>query len=144
MTTMTLQDLSKKMQKIDFCMMSTLAATGAISTRPMSNNGDVDYDGDTWLFSYRDTRKVAEITADPRVTLTFSAPPSLLGKPGIFIALEGKATLIDDRDAFAAHWISDLDRWFPQGIDTPGLVLIQVRAAIAQYWDGEDNGRIPI
>lgn len=144
MTTMTLQDLSKKMQKIDFCMMSTLAATGAISTRPMSNNGDVDYDGDTWLFSYRDTRKVAEITADPRVTLTFSAPPSLLGKPGIFIALEGKATLIDDRDTFAAHWISDLDRWFPQGIDTPGLVLIQVRAAIAQYWDGEDNGRIPI
>lgn len=144
MTTMTLQDLSKKMQKIDFCMMSTLAATGAISTRPMSNNGDVDYDGDTWLFSYRDTRKVAEITADPRVTLTFSAPPSLLGKPGIFIALEGTAALIDDRDAFAAHWISDLDRWFPQGIDTPGLVLIQVRAAIAQYWDGEDNGRIPI
>ena len=144
MTTMTLQDLSKKMQKIDFCMMSTLAATGPISTRPMSNNGDVDYDGDTWLFSYRDTRKVAEITADPRVTLTFSAPPSLLGKPGIFIALEGTAALIDDRDAFAAHWISDLDRWFPQGIDTPGLVLIRVRAAIAQYWDGEDNGRIPI
>ena len=144
MTSMTVQDLSKKMQKIDFCMMSTLAATGAISTRPMSNNGDVDYDGDTWLFSYRDTRKVAEITADPRVTLTFSAPPSLLGKPGIFIALEGTAALIDDRDAFAAHWISDLDRWFPQGIDTPGLVLIKVRAAIAQYWDGEDNGRIPI
>ena len=144
MTTMTLQDLSKKMQKIDFCMLSTLGPTGAISSRPMSNNGDVDYDGDTWLFSYRDTRKVAEITADPRVTLTFSAPPSLLGKPGIFIALEGTAALIDDRDAFAAHWISDLDRWFPQGIDTPGLVLIKVRAAIAQYWDGEDNGRIPI
>lgn len=144
MTTMTLQDLSRKMRKIDFCMLSTLGPTGAIASRPMSNNGDVDYDGDTWLFSYRDTRKVAEISVDPRVTLTFSAPPSLLGKPGIFIALQGSATLIDDKGEFAAHWISDLDRWFPQGVDTPGLVLIKVHADIAHYWDGEDNGSIPI
>ncbi|MBW8322042.1 MAG: pyridoxamine 5'-phosphate oxidase family protein [Arenimonas sp.] len=144
MTTMTLQDLSKKMRKIDFCMLSTIGASGAISSRPMSNNGDVDYDGDTWLFSYRDTRKVAEIEADPRVSLTFSAPPSLLGKPGIFIALQGAAKLIDDKGQFEAHWISDLDRWFPQGIDTPDLVLIQVHADMAHYWDGEDNGSIPV
>lgn len=50
MTSMTLPELSKRMQKIDFCMMCTLAPTGAISTRPMSNNGDVDYDGDTGCF----------------------------------------------------------------------------------------------
>lgn len=142
MTTMTLPELSKKMQKIDFCMMSTLGSTGAISTRPMSNNGDVDYDGDTWLFSYRDTRKVKDIAADPRVTLTFSAPPSLLGKPGIFIALEGKASLIDDKETFKAHWNDSLDRWFPEGVDTPGLVLIQVHADLAHYWDGEDAGTI--
>lgn len=142
MTTMTLPELSKKMQKIDFCMMCTLGSTGPISTRPMSNNGDVDYDGDTWLFSYRDTRKVKDIAADPRVTLTFSAPPSLLGKPGIFIALEGKASLIDDKEAFKAHWNDSLDRWFPQGVDTPGVVLIQVHADLAHYWDGEDAGTL--
>lgn len=142
MTTKTLPELSKKMQKIDFCMMCTLAPTGAIATRPMSNNGDVEYDGDTWLFSYRDTRKVKDIAGDPRVTLTFSAPPSLLGKPGIFIALEGKASLIDEKETFQAHWNDGLDRWFPQGVDTPGIVLIKVHADLAHYWDGEDAGTI--
>ena len=142
MTSLTLPELSKKMQKIDFCMLSTLASTGAIATRPMSNNGEVDYDGDTWLFSYRETRKVAEISADPRVSLTFTAPPSLLGKPGIFIALEGQAAVIDDKAAFEAHWHESLDRWFPQGVETPGLVLIRVHADLAHYWDGEDAGTL--
>lgn len=140
--TMTLPELSKKMQKIDFCMLSAKDAAGVISSRPMSNNGEVDYDGDSYFFSYTDTRKIRELTADPTVSLTFTAPPSLLGKPGIFIAVEGHASLIADKVVFEAHWTSDLDRWFPQGIDTPGIVLIKVKADTAEYWDGEDNGRI--
>lgn len=83
-----------------------------------------------------------DIAGDPRVTLTFSAPSSLLGKPGIFIALEGEASLIDDREAFNAHWSDSLDRWFPEGVETPGLVLIKVHADLAHYWDGEDAGTI--
>ncbi|MCM2473013.1 pyridoxamine 5'-phosphate oxidase family protein [Rhizobium sp. CG5] len=140
--TMTLPDLATKMKKIDFCMMLTKADAGTIASRPMSNNGDVDYDGDSFFFSYQDTDKVRQITADPTVSLTFTAPPSLLGKPGIFVAVEGKASLIADRAVFEAHWVSDLDRWFPQGIATPGVVLIKVHAETVQYWDGEDSGRI--
>ena len=45
MAAMTLEELSEKMRKIDFCMLSTREAGGGISTRPMSNNGDVEYDG---------------------------------------------------------------------------------------------------
>lgn len=142
--TLTLPDLSKKMQKIDFCMMLTQSGDGTISSRPMSNNGDVDYDGDSYFFSYTDTRKVRELTADPTVSLTFTAPPSLLGKPGIFVAVSGRASLIADKSVFEAHWTKDLDRWFPEGIDTPGIVLIKVHAAKAEYWDGEDNGVITL
>lgn len=142
--TLTLPELAKKMQKIDFCMMLTKSEFGAIASRPMSNNGDVDYDGDSFFFSYTDTRKIRELTADPSVSLTLTAPPSLLGKPGIFVAVEGRASLIADKAVFEAHWTSDLDRWFPEGIDTPGLVLIKVHADTIQYWDGEDNGVIRI
>jgi hypothetical protein len=88
MATMTLSDIAKKLKKIDFCMLATKADTGAISHRPMSNNGDVEYDGDSWFFSHDDTNKVADIRRDPRVTLSFTEPPSLLGKPGIFLSIE--------------------------------------------------------
>lgn len=125
MAAMSLEELSQKMRKIDFCMLSTRQHDGGVSTRPMSNNGDVEYDGDSWFFSFDDTRKVAAITRDPRVSLSLTASPSLLGKPGIFVVIEGQASVIKDKAEFEAHWVSDLDRWFEQGIDTPGLVLIR-------------------
>ena len=40
--------------------------------------------------------------------------------------------------------MSDLDRWFPEGIDTPGILLIKVSAIEIEYWDGEENGRISL
>ena len=117
----------------------TNAGAGRIATRPMSNNGDVEYDGDSWFFSYEDTRKVSEIEGINDVLLTFTAPPSLLGKPGIFIAVEGSASVIRDKAMFEDHWSSGLERWFPEGTETPGLVLIKVSAASIRYWDGEEN-----
>ena len=100
MASMTLEDLSSQLKKIDFCMLSTNAGSGRISARPMSNNGDVEYDGDSWFFSYEDSRKITEIEGIDIVSLTFTAPPSLLGKPGIFIAVEGVASLVRDKAAF--------------------------------------------
>ena len=37
------------------------------------------------------------------------ASPKLLSKPGIFIAIEGNATLVKDREMFKKHWVSDLE-----------------------------------
>ncbi len=143
MSAMTLEDLSKQLRKIDFCMLTTWGST-AMSTRPMSNNGDVDYDGDSWFFSYEDTKKISEIKSNPEVSLSFTAPPSLLGTPGIFIAVEGAAELIDDRREYQTHWREDLERWFPQKVATPGVLLIKVHARKLQYWNGEENGTINI
>ena len=142
MASMTLEDLSSQLKKIDFCMLSTNAGSGRISARPMSNNGDVEYDGDSWFFSYEDSRKITEIEGIDAVSLTFTAPPSLLGKPGIFIAVEGVASLVRDKAALEEHWIPDLERWFPDGVDTPGIVLIKVSASSSRYWDGEENGEV--
>ena len=41
-------------------------------------------------------------------------------------------------------WTRDLDRWFEQGVDTPGLVLIKVHAKSLHYWDGEEEGEVLI
>nr|WP_314088249.1 pyridoxamine 5'-phosphate oxidase family protein [uncultured Shinella sp.] len=144
MSSMTLPEIARKLKKIDFCMMSTHGGSSVITNRPMSNNGDVDYDGDSWFFSFEDTRKVADIARDPQVTLAFTEPPSLLGKPGVFISIEGEARISKDKAQFEEHWVPDLDRWFTEGADTPGLVLIQVRGKRVQYWDGEENGTLTL
>jgi len=38
------------MRKLDFCMMTTQSDKG-MRARPMSNNGEVEFDGDVWFFS---------------------------------------------------------------------------------------------
>jgi general stress protein 26 len=140
----TLQDLSKEMSDIDFCMLSTKAEGGQIGARPMSNNGDVEYKGDSYFFSYGDATTVSDIERDPKVGLSFQGKKGLLGKPPIFISVEGQAELIRDKAAFREHWVSDLDYWFDDGIDTPGIVLIKVHANRIHYWDGRDEGELRV
>lgn len=144
MATMTLPTLSEKMKDIDFGMLSTKSATGTISSRPMSNNRNVDYDGESRFFAYGNSRKVADIENDPVVSLTFTAAPSLFGKPGIFLSVEGSARLIRNKETFEKHWDESLDRWFPEGVDTPDLVMIEVQAAIIKYWDGDEDGQVTL
>lgn len=35
--------------------------------------------------------------------------------------------------------MEDLNRWFEDGVDTPGLTLIRVRAGRIRWWGGEDG-----
>ena len=142
MAGMTLDQLSEKISDIDFGMLSTKTDGGAVSSRPMSNNGDVEYDGDSYFFCHESTRMVSDIEANPQVGLTFTGKKGLLGKPPIFIAIVGNAELIRDKARFEEHWVEDLERWFKQGVDTPGLTLIKVRAERIHYWDGEDEGEL--
>ena len=144
MAELTLADLSAKMRKIDFTMLFTRTENGALAGRPMSNNGDVDYDGDSWFFTDGETRTVADIARDPQVGLSFQGAAGLLGKPPLFVSVEGKGRLIRDKEEFRKHWVPDLERWFPDGVDTPGLVLIHVKARRIHYWSGEDEGQIDL
>lgn len=142
--TKTLKDIAEKMRDIDFTMFSTRTDSGAIASRPMSNNRDVDYDGDSWFFTTEDSRMVSDIAADPTVGLTFQGKAGMLGLRPFFVALEGRADLIRDRAQFEQHWTKDLERWWPEGAATPGLVLMKVHAERAHYWDGEDEGEVAL
>ena len=141
---MTLKDLAKAMRDIDFAMLTTRAEDGSKAARPMSNNGEVEYDGDSWYFTWEDSRTVRDIGRDPQVGLSFQGSKGLLGKPPLFVSVEGDAQLIRDKAQFAVHWTDGLDRWFKQGVDTPGLALIKVHARRIHYWDGEDEGEVPL
>lgn len=144
MASKTLQDIAETMRDIDFTMLFTRSENGALAGRPMSNNRDVAYDGDSYFFTMGDTRKVQDIGRDPQVAMSLQGSAGLFGKPPMFIAIEGKAELIRDRQAFDAHWNPDLERWFAQGADTPGLTLIKVHASRIHWWHGEDEGDLKV
>ncbi|HEX8839161.1 MAG TPA: pyridoxamine 5'-phosphate oxidase family protein [Sphingomicrobium sp.] len=144
MAELTLSDISEKMRDIDFAVLSTRTHGGAIAARPMSNNRQVEYDGDNYFFTLQDTGSIQDITNDPNVGLSFQGRSGALGMKPFFITIEGRAEMIRDKNQFAEHWTSDLDEWFKDGIDTPGLVLIKVDAQRLHYWDGYHQGEIDL
>ncbi len=142
MSEMSLSDLSEKMRDMDIAMLSTHTDGGAIASRPMSNNREVDYDGDSYYFTWDKSRMVADIERDPKVSLSFHGSSGLLGSTPFLIAVEGRAEVIRDKARFEEHWNSDLERYFEDGIDTPGVVMIKVRATRLHYWNGEEDGEV--
>ncbi len=144
MAVMNLSDLAKKMRDIDFSILSTHTEGGEIAGRPMSNNREVEYDGNSYYFAWEQSRMVSDMQRDPKVSLSFQANKGLMGKPGIMITVEGRAELVRDKNQFKEHWTPDLDRWFDKGMDTPGVVMIKVNASRIHYWDGEDQGELQV
>jgi general stress protein 26 len=138
MSQMSLSELSEKMRQIDIAMLSTHAEDGSIASRPMSNNGQVEYQGDSFYFAMQDTHTVGEIRRNPKVSLTFQ------GSKAFSVAVEGQAEIIQDKAQFREHWTPDIDKWFPQGIDTPGLAMIKVSATRIHYWNGEEGGEVAL
>ena len=145
--TKTLADISEAMKDIDFCMLVTRAEDGSMGGRPMSNNREVEYEGTSVFFTCDHHRSVADIARDPSVGLSYQGKAGLLGvvgKPGMFIHVEGEAKLVHDKARFAEHWRKELEMWFKDGIDTPGLVLIEVEAKRIHYWDGMGEGEVKL
>lgn len=141
---MDLRDLSKQMRDIDFVMLQTRTEGGHIAGRPMSNNQDVEFDGDSYFFLTQDSRTFADVRKDPHVNMAMQGKSGFLGAPHLFISIEGEAEIILDRALLEKHWTPDLERWWKDGIDTPSLALLKVHATRIHYWDGEDEGEIKL
>lgn len=138
----TLKDIARALKDIDFVMLNTRSSGGQIAGRPMSNNRDVEYDGDSWFFVDQTSRTFADIGENPSVSIAAQSSKGLLGKPPIFISIQGRAEVIADRDQFEDHWQDELNRWWPEGPQTPTLALLKVHARRVHYWDGEDQGEL--
>ena len=131
MADLKLADIAEKMRDIDFAVLSTRTEGGAIAGRPMSNNREVEFDGDSYFFTCDDTRTVSDIRRDSSVGLTYQSKSGMLGMKPFFITVEGRAELIKDKGRFAEHWTKDLDAWFKEGIDTSGLAIV---SALSRAW----------
>ena len=62
------------------------------------------------------------------------------GDDKLYVTVTGKAELIRDKAEFEKHWVPELEQWFAQGTDTPGMVLLCVKARQAKYWQDMEMG----
>ena len=135
-----IKELAKKMRSIDFCMMSTVTKK-AIHSRPMSNNGEVDFDGDCWFFSWKDSHKVREIEKSSQVSLTYTGGTA---KKPLWIQLEGHARIVTNAKKKKELWRKELGQWFEDGPEDPEVVLLHVRATRAEWWTFEEQGDVEL
>ena len=120
---------------IDICLFSTRGEDGQLHARPMSNNGQVEWEGSSWFFAPSDGRLVAELEGDPQAVAAYRAEESF-----DFISISGHATLETDRELKQKYWLPELERWFPNGPEDPNVTLIRLDAEHADWWTGEGDG----
>ena len=132
------RQIAQLIKDIDICMFVT-RENGSVRGRPMSNNGKVEYDGDCWFFSYRDSGKVAQIQSDPSVELAYVAT-----EQGTWVSIEGTAEVVEDDERKRELWEDELKDWFKEGADDDDVVLIKVQADRVHAWaNGEETIATP-
>ena len=83
-----LDEIKKIIKKASIGIMTTLAEDGLVS-RPLAVQ-ETEFDGDVWFVTFRDTSKVKEIEADPRVNVAFNDDDQN------YVSIAGQAEIIVD------------------------------------------------
>lgn len=120
------QHLVELMADLPIAMFTTFGPDGP-RTVPMARQ-EVEPDAEMWFITARDTDHAHALAVDPRVALSFSSRDT-------WVALTGRAELVDDRDKLDELWNTFAEAWLPGGPDNPEAVLIRVDVDRAEYWD---------
>lgn len=123
----TREHLHELLKTFDTAMVVTLAADGSMHARPMAV-AELSADGDAYFVTSIDSPKVAEIRANPAVTLSFQSPRQ-------FVCITGHATVLRDQALIDRLWQEMWKLWFPNGQSDPSIAMIKVEAQQGEYWD---------
>ena len=126
--------LDSLVREIKLAMFTTTDDdSGRLYSRPMHLQGGLD-GGHLYFFTYRESSKVDDLKQDRQVNCGFSNPDD-----NAFVSCTGRASITTDRNLMRDKWAEPLKAWFPQGIDTDGICLIDVTVEDAQYWDSRNQ-----
>ncbi len=127
--------IARWLKEIDICQLTTRGEGGQLHSRPMSNNSQVEFDGDSWFFAPSVGRLVAELERDPNAVTAYRA-----GEDYTFISVSGRASVETDLELKKRHWLDELKQWFPNGPEDPNVSLIRLQAEHAEWWGEQGDG----
>jgi len=107
-------------EKAHFCTFVTVDAGGQPQARVVDPIAP-DANFEIWFATNPLTRKVGEIRANPKVTLScFDAPTAS------YVTVIGRAALVTDPAVKKAHWKSDWAAIYPKGAASADVVLVRI------------------
>ncbi|MDN4526421.1 pyridoxamine 5'-phosphate oxidase family protein [Fictibacillus fluitans] len=110
---------------IDTAMLTTITEEGLVS-RPMKTQ-EVEFDGDLWFFTKKDTNKYDEILRNPEVNVAYVDDS--------YLSIRGRAEIVEDLHKKKELWGIAYDKIMQTTYDDPNIVLIKINAEAAEYWE---------
>ncbi|WP_405100156.1 pyridoxamine 5'-phosphate oxidase family protein [Oceanobacillus sp. FSL H7-0719] len=120
-----IETLRELIKDVDTAMLTTLTQEGLIA-RPMKTQ-EVEFDGDLWFFTKKETDKYREILHDQDVNVAYA------GKS--YVSVRGKAEIVEDLAKKKELWSKAYEKIMQTSYDDPNLILIKVKAEAAEYWE---------
>ncbi|MEJ7735863.1 MAG: pyridoxamine 5'-phosphate oxidase family protein [Chitinophagaceae bacterium] len=118
--------------KIKLAALVTHSADG-LKGRPMQTV-DVDLQGNLWFFTNDFTEKVEEIAQESEVFLSYTNLAD-----NAYVMVNGTGRLVHDKAKIESLWNPALKAWFPDGLDDPRIMLLEVIPDEVEYWNGSSN-----
>jgi general stress protein 26 len=108
---------------VPICWLATRSLEGGANARAVNSFAGAP-GSDEWTRRFlvrRNSRKVGEMRAAPQVTLAYQHPSG-----DRWVALAGRATVVEDPAEVRSLWPSQMDAQFPPGFADANMVVIRV------------------
>jgi general stress protein 26 len=113
-----------------FGMLTTVEADGSLRARPMTTV-QKEFSGTLWFFSPTDSDATRAVEENEHVCVAYANTDKT--------ELTGSASLVMDKSVKEKLWNPMVQAWFPQGANSPDVILIKVDANRGEYWDSKSN-----
>lgn len=118
--------LGELIEDMDLCMLTTVGQGGHLESRPMAPQ-EMDEAGVIWFLTENHSEKTKHLD---HVNLSFMRPNG-----GTYVSLAGHAQISTNREHIHRLWSAFAKPWFPDGPDSPNVVLFKFTPTKAEYWD---------
>lgn len=122
---------AERIRKVRYCWLLTGTGEGGIRPRPMGRLPR-DADDDEWMLRFvTDGRspKAADMRRDGRVCVIFQHDPD-----DVFVAVTGKASLVEDKPEIRRRWMPAYNAFFPEGPDQSSAIFVTIDAIRVELW----------
>lgn len=120
-----IETLRELIKEVDTAMLTTATEEGLVS-RPMKTQ-EVEFDGDLWFFTKKETNKYDEILHNQDVNVAY------VGKS--YVSVRGRAEIVEDLAKKKELWSKVYETIMQTSYNDPNVILIKIKAEAAEYWN---------
>ncbi len=117
----------------DVKVASLITYDNKLTSRPMYTS-QKEFDDKLFFFTIFETEKVQDVIKTPEVLINYAD-----NKGFNYVSVNGTAHLNFNKETMKKHWNFAKSAFFEQGLDTPGLCLIEVEISRMECWTSDKN-----